>query len=114
MTAAVNFVPYNGYLMGLPTNENHLVFRRIGQGKILFSVTQMGKAASCHFASDKKGLRHLRKACDDFVKFCFFLFPWCKMCIAHVIPKSIGRLIMKIGFLHLGESSQGTVYVRLP
>jgi len=112
MTQEVKFTLYNGYLMGLPTNENHLVFRWTGPGKVLFSVTQIGKAASCHFASDKKGLRHLKKACNDFVKFCFFLFPWCKMCIAHVGPKSIGRLIMKIGFLPLGESEHGTFYMR--
>jgi len=114
MMQEAKFSLYNGYLMGLPTNENHFVFRWIGPGKVLFSVTQIGKAASCHFASDKKGLRHLKKACDDFVKFCFFLFPWCRMCIAHVGPKSIGRLIMKIGFLPLGESDRGNVYVRLP
>lgn len=114
MTAEAKFSLYDGYLMGLPTNGNHMVFRWHGPGKVLFSVTQQGKAASCHFASDKKGLRHLKKACSDFVKFCFFLFPWCKMCIAHVGPKSIGRLIMKIGFIPLGYSNQGTVYARLP
>lgn len=107
-------MPYHGYLMGLPTDENHLVFRWIGPGKVLFSVAQKGLAASCHFASDKKGLRHLKQACDEFVKFVFFLFDWCKMVIAHVGKESIGRLIMKIGFVPLGDSDHGTVYVRLP
>ena len=108
------FFPYHGYLMGLPTNENHLVFRWKGPGKVLFSVAQKGEAVSCHFASDKKGLRHLKQACDEFVKFVFFLFDWCKMVLAHVARDSIGRLIMKIGFIPLGDSDQGTVYVRLP
>ena len=111
---AVKFAPYEGYLMGLPTNKNHMVFRWKGPGKVLFSVCQKGNAASCHFASNKEGLRHLKKACDDFVNFCFFLFPWCKMVMAHVGKESIGRLIMKIGFIPLGDSDQGTVYVRLP
>lgn len=114
MMQAVKFAPYSGFLMGLPTDGNHLVFRWLGPGKVLFSVTQKGKAAGCHFASDKKGLRYLKQACDDFVKFCFFLFDWCKMILAHVSKDSIGRLIMKIGFVPLGNSDQGTVYVRMP
>lgn len=110
--AVVKFAPYQGFLMGLPTDQNHFVFRWKGPGKILFSLTQKGDAVGCHFASDKKGLRHLKNACDEFVKFVFFLFKWCKMVIAHVSRCSIGRLIMKIGFIRLGESNQGTVYVR--
>ena len=114
MTEQAKFSPYDGYLMGLPTNDSHLVFRWMGPGKVLFSVAQKGKAAICHFASDKKGLRHLKQACNDFVNFCFYLFPWCRMCLAHVGRESIGRLIMKIRFIPLGDSDQGTVYVRLP
>ena len=109
----IKFVPYSGYLMGLPTTENHLVFRYIGEGKILFSVTRQGDAASCHFASDKKGLKSVKTACDEFVKFCFWLFPWCKMCLAHIKPGGIARMIERIEFALIGGTTKGLVYARL-
>lgn len=112
MTQAAKFVPYNGYLMGLPTDENHLVFRWIGEGKVLFSVAQKGLAASCHFASDKKGLRHLKQACDEFVTFVFFLFDWCKMVIAQVERPNVGKMIEKIGFSRIARTPKGLIYVR--
>jgi hypothetical protein len=110
----VKFYLYEGDLIGLPTNENHLVFRWVGPGKVLFSITRQGLAANVHFACDKKGLRCLKNACFDFVEFVFKEFNWCKMCIAHIGKESIGRLIQKIGFVYIGSSELGTIYVRLP
>lgn len=111
--AEAKFYLYDGDLIGLPTNENHLVFRWVGPGKVLFSMTQQGLAANIHFASDKKGLRHLKKACIDFVDFVFSEFEWCRMCIAHIGKESIGRLIKKIGFVYIVSSELGSIYVRL-
>lgn len=107
------FVPYNGYLMGLEADENHWVFRWKGEGKVLFSVTQIGEAVSCHFASDKKGLRHLKQACDEFVKFVFFLFDWCKMVIACVSVESVGRMIQKIGFIPFATADDAVFYMKV-
>ena len=112
--AEAKFYLYDGDLIGLPTNENHLVFRWNGPGKVLFSMTQQGLAANIHLACDKKGLRHLKKACIDFVDFVFNEFVWCKMCIAHIAKPSIERLVAKIGFGFIGTSEFGAVYVRLP
>ena len=70
----VMFEPYHGDLMGLEANENYLVFRWMNSDcKILFSVSRRGDAASCHFASDPKGLRLVKQAIDDFTDFVFFL-----------------------------------------
>jgi len=107
------FYLYDGDLIGLPTNENHLVFRWDGPGKVLFSVTQQGLAANIHFACDKKGLRYLKKALNQFVVFVFDNLEWCKMCIGHIGKESIGRLIKKIGFVYICSSELGTIYVRL-
>lgn len=111
--AEAKFYLYDGDLIGLPTNKNHLVFRWNGPGKVLFSVTQQGLAANLHFACDKKGLRHLKKSLNDFVGFIFNEFGWCKMCIGHIGKESIGRMIEKIGFFYIGYSNIGSIYVRL-
>ena len=109
---SVKFEPYQGDLMGLTTNDNHLVFRWVGPGKILFSVSRRGNAASCHFASDRTGLRHLKQAIDDFVLFVFWLFDWCIMVLAQVSKPSVGRVIEKCGFSAVADCKEGTIYMR--
>ena len=111
-TARVEFAPYSGDLMGLTANKSHLVFRWSGPGKVLFSVSRRGDAASCHFASDKMGLRHLKKAIDSFVLFVFWLFDWCTMALAQVKRSSVGRLIEKVGFMPVTTVDDITVYAR--
>lgn len=112
MDSPVNFSPYAGDLMGLCTDENHLVFRWNGPGKILFSVSRRGNAASCHFASNKKGLRYIKKAVDEFVRFVFWAFKWVTMILAQVKKASVGRLIEKVGFMPVTNIGEITVYAR--
>jgi len=112
-SAGVRFEPYSGDLMGLKTNENHLVFKWKGPGTVLFSVSRRGDAASCHFASDKKGMRSLKTAIDEFVKFVFWLFDWCTMVIAQVEKPSVGRLIAKCGFYPVADAGDIQVYARI-
>ena len=107
------FAPYRGCLMGLCTNDNHAVFRWRGPGKILFSVTQQGLAASCHFASDHDGLRHLKKAIDEFVQFVFCSLKSVTMVLAQVKRSSVGRLIEKVGFMPVTKVNDITVYARV-
>lgn len=113
--AAHNFAPYSGDLIGLPCDRNHLVFRwGDNDCKILFSVCRRGNAASCHFASDKKGLRKLKQAINEFTAFVFDLFKWCIMSIAIVSKSSIGRLIEKCGYMAFAEYEDGDIaYMRL-
>ena len=113
MDSSLEFTPYSGDLMGLPTNNNHLVFRWNRQDcKVLFSASRRGNAASCHFASDKRGLRHIKEAIDGFVRFAFWLFDWCEMVLAQVSIQSVGRLIQKIGFEPVADCEEGTIYMR--
>lgn len=111
-STGVEFHPYDGDLMDLPANEDHLVFRWQGPGKVLFSVSRRGDAASCHFASNPAGLRHLKKAIDSFVLFVFWLFDWCIMVLAQVKRPSVGRLIEKVGFMPVTTIDDITVYAR--
>lgn len=113
MDSPVNFSPYSGDLIGLCVDENHLVFRWHGPGKVLFSVSRRGNAASCHFASNKQGLRYIKKAVDEFVEFVFWLFPWCIMILAQVKRPSVGRLIEKVGFARVADIEEFTVYARV-
>ena len=113
MAGSVNFTPYSGDLIGLYTDENHLVFRWNGPGKILFSVSRRGNAASCHFASNKDGLRYIKKAVDEFVQFVFWLFDWCIMVLAQVERPSVGRLIEKVNFHPVAKCNNITVYARV-
>jgi hypothetical protein len=108
------FEPYSGDLIGLPTSENHLVFRWAEPGcKVLFSITQHGKSASCHFASDKRGLRHLKRAFNEFCEFVFDQYEWCKMIIAKIDRKSVCKLVEKCGFALVLERSNKYIYVRV-
>lgn len=109
----IRFEEYTGDLLGLPTSANHLNFRwREPDCLVLFSVCQQGKAASCHFFSDKKGLRRLREAIEQWVSFVFWLFDWCDMVIAKVLKKNIGKLLVNCGFCCVAEMGNFSLYVR--
>ena len=108
------FSKYNGIdLMGLPTNENHLVFKWINPAcKMLFSMTRQGNAASCHFASDKRGMLKIRTVINLFCEFIFDNFDWCKMILAKVELKKIGRIIERCGFKKINEINEINIYMR--
>lgn len=113
-TASLEFVLYEGDLMGLTTTPNHLVFRWSRDDcKILFSAARQGYAMSCHFASDKAGLRHLKEAIDKFVRCVFQAFSWCTMVLANTRRASVGRLISKLNFVPTAEVEDMTVYMRV-
>ena len=106
------FTKYNGNLIGLPLNDNHLIFKWNVPGcKILFSAAMQGNGMSCHFASDKRGLRKIRQAIIAFVQFIFTQYPWCEMIIAKVQLPSVGRLLPKLGFALLAETEYCNVYI---
>lgn len=112
-SVGLEFIPYDGDLMGLAVNENHLVFRwNRPDCKVLFSVTRRGNAASCHFASDSNGLRHIKEGITAFVNYVFWLYDWCTMVIAQVSRPSVGRLIEKVGFIPFADCDEGTIYMR--
>lgn len=113
MRMRVKFTPYSGNLMGLPITDDHLVYRWVRDDcKVLFSVTRLGDAVSCHFASDKAGLRHIKKAIDEWCQFVFETLNWCTMVIAQIVKPSVARLVEKCGFNPVGEVDGILIYAR--
>ena len=108
----IKFMPYNGDLMGLPTNENHLNFLWCEHGcKVLFSVSRQGNAASCHFASDKAGMKKIKRGIKDFCEFVFDIFPWCELIFAKVEVKKVKSIIKDCGFVKiLGSNTNKSIY----
>lgn len=99
---------------GLYSTSDYLVFRWLGDGEILFSVTQKGQSAYCHFCSDKAGLRHVRSAFVAFCRFVFWLFDWCEMIITTVKNKpSIERALSRCGFFMAARSGGESVWARI-
>ena len=109
---SVKFFPYEGDTGNLLVDKNHLVFQWGGPGFVLFSVSRRGNAASCHFACDKKGLRHLKQAIDEFVEFVLWIFDWCDMVMAQIKKPSVDRIVKKCGFFAIAKAEEITVYVR--
>lgn len=108
----MKFNIYNGDLIGLPTNNNHAVFRWQDKDcKILFSATRQGNAISCHLASDKRGLRKLKQACKDWIEFVFSFYDWCEVIIAKTIKPSIERFISKLRFKLIANSDKYNVFI---
>lgn len=101
-----------GDLLGLPTNENHINVEW-EERRVLFSMTRRGDALSCHFTSDKDGLRHIKSAIHDFCNWAFSIFKWCKMIIALIKKPSVARLVSKCGFSHIGNNDSAAIYVRV-
>lgn len=103
---------YTGDLIGLPTNNNHLVYRWNNPDcKILFSAARQGNALSVHLASDKAGLRRLRQAASEWLRFVAMEFPWCEMVFAKTLRKSIERMVCRIGFKLLVKTAKCNVFV---
>ena len=107
------FKQYIGPMMGLPRNENYLVFRWDNEDcNILFSVCRMGNAANCHFASDKKGKKFIKEAINKWCDFVFDIFDWCEMVTGVVKDKKIGKLIEKCNFEHVTDLEEVSIYMR--
>jgi len=108
----IKFLPYAGDLIGLPTSDNHLNFRWLEPDcKVLFSVCRQGNGASCHFASDRKGVFRIKRAMNEFCEFVFWLFDWCEMIIAKVTLKKVGVIIERCGFKKIIDGNIA-VYIR--
>ena len=101
----IKFKPYAGDLIDLPTSDNHLNFRWLEPDcKVLFSVCRQGNGASCHFASDKKGIFKIKRAINEFCDFVFWMFDWCEIIIAKVELKKVEAIIKRCGFKKIIDS----------
>lgn len=110
----LEFIPYDGDLMGLAVTPSHLVFRwNVDFCTILFSMTKQGLSANCHFASNKSGLRYIKEAVDKFVRFVFSAFDWCRMVVANIQRPGVCRMVEKVGFKWVADSENAKIYARL-
>jgi hypothetical protein len=111
----LKFEIYNGDTGDLRTNENYWIFKWLEPNcHVLFSVTQQGKAANCHFTSDKTGLRKLEQALNEWCEFCFWMFEWCEMIIGVIEQASISKLAEKCDFKHIASFGKQQIYIRRP
>lgn len=112
-SARLAFVQYDGDLMGLTVTESHLVFRwNVDHCTVLFSMTRQGRSANCHFASDKRGLRHIKEAIEQFVQSVFRACDWCDMVVANIERPSVERTVKKCGFKWVAEVNDMQIYAR--
>ena len=94
-------------------NDNYLYFKwNKPDCNVVFSVTRKGNGAMCHFKSDKKGLRKLKQALNEWCEFCFWLFDWCEMIIATIRPSSVKKLAEKCEFKKVLDSNNLSLYIR--
>lgn len=113
MMASVKFKAASGDLMGVLMTPPRVAIEWVGPGRVVFSFTQLGEAISAHFSADKKGLRYLKQAIEDFCEWAFEAFDWCRMILAIVGKPSVVRLIKKCGFSHVTDIDDNMVYTRL-
>lgn len=103
-----------GEYNGVVNDKDHLVYRWVRDDcLILFSVCRKGNGASCHFSSDRRGLRLLGQAINAFVDFVFYAFKWCKMIIAQIEKPSVCRLVKRLGFEHIGSCEGCQIYIKV-
>lgn len=114
MGSGLRFELYQGDTMGLTSNDNYVIFRWMEPDcKVIVSMCQRGQAANCHFASDKAGLRKMKRAIDEFCQFVFCSFDWSTMIMAIIERPSVVRLVEKCGFNYITNIEDKKVYTRL-
>jgi hypothetical protein len=102
----IRFKQYSGNTGRLPTNRNHYNFIWLEKGcNVLFSVTRQGNGASCHFSSDKAGMKRIKQAIKEFCEFVFWMFDWCELIFAKVELKKVKTIIKKCGFKKVLKSN---------
>ena len=83
-------------------------------GHIVFSYTQRGKAANIHFGCDKKGVKYIKQALNDFCLWLFRTYEWCRMVLGMADEKN--RMVEKIGkacgFSKIGKADGVVIYAR--
>jgi len=109
----IKFLSYNGDLIGLTVNKNYLIFRWTEPNcKVLFSVCRQGNGASCHFASDKKGVFKIKRAINEWCEFVFWLFDRAELIFAKVNHKSVAKLIARCGFIMIYSKNDKSIWIR--
>lgn len=104
--------PLSGSDLGVGKNEFHALFEWHDHGKVVFSATQLGEALSCHFSANKAAMRYIKQAINEFCIWAFKEYN-SKMILGLVLLPSIGRVLIKCGFVRVKKLGQGyTLYAR--
>jgi hypothetical protein len=105
--------PLSGDDLGVAKDDKHVLFEWHEHGRVVFSATQHGEAMSCHFAAEKKALKYVKIAIEEFINFVFQKCEWCKMIIAIVKVKSVERLLPKCNFQLVAELNEHSIFERV-
>jgi hypothetical protein len=106
------FSPATSDLLGVLQTDNTVAYVWSGPGRIIASFSQRGNSIAAHFASNKKGLRHIKTAINDFCQWAFDQYKWCTMVLAQIKKASVARLVEKCGFFHVANIKDLTIYAR--
>lgn len=98
--------------LGVVYDENHLLVEWFDNGRVVFSFARQGDAISAHFAADKKGLRHVKQAINDFCAWVRENAPWCRMVLAAAKKPSVKRICEKCGFEYAFNAKGHDIYAR--
>ncbi len=102
--------PLVGNDLGVGKNDKHALFEWHEHGKVVFSATQLGDALSFHFAADKPAMRHIKTAINDFCDWAVKEYN-VRMLLGLVLLPSVGRVLVKCGFVRVQELKLGyTLY----
>lgn len=107
----MNFTPTNN-CNGVYHDKNYRMVSCC-DGHITFSYAAKGKAMTVHFASDKIGLRYVKRCSDSFCKWLFDNYD-IKMIFAAIAKdkESIMRMVERISFAYLADDSKHNIFVR--
>jgi hypothetical protein len=86
------------------------IVHKWSDGGVHFSATSRGSAIQCHLHSEKNSVRKLKSAIEDYEKFIFCKYDFCKMIIVTVNLRSIMKLLERCGFERIHDTF---IYVRL-
>ncbi len=75
-------------------------------------MARQGNAASCHFASDKQGMKLIKEAINEFVAFVFENYQWCEMILAKIKLDKVKKIVVACGFMWALTTRNYTLYVR--
>lgn len=87
---------------GVARNDKHMVVETENP-RVVFSFTQKGESISAHFAIRNIGKNALIGAINEFCQWTFESMPWCKMILAVVDRRVIGKVIERCGFFSCGK-----------
>ena len=99
--------------LGVYTDKNYRLVSCCSE-HIVFSYARKGNGMAIHFASDKKGLRLVKRSINSFCEWIFNHYKWCEVIFAAIRKEreSIIRIVLKCGFVYLADDSKHHIYAR--